>query len=161
MEKNIIKILEKFGNNDLLKSAHEASFQLYVLEPSKNYPEESGCYTGKDIHEKKFSRVIPNHQKNRLLFCAEVIIPVSLGKGYVFITHAFQLDLNQVEVEFNKLNFPGWREIREGIMYLLKDHYHAIADFLVDFNGEKDNYPELAKSFHELRRSATAGRFGV
>lgn len=151
-QQNSEKLLEKFANKSLLKDK-KFTFRAYTLE-HKDHP-----YSEKD----GVSYLLAD-RKVSVLFAAEVAIELSPRGGWSLYQHFFQLDLASIKIELNKIETINQNSIlctSEGIANVLTERYFEIADFLIDYNGEKDNYAEIAALIYKYRGTAGGINFGV
>ena len=151
-QENAEKLLEKFADITLL-NGKRFTFSAYALEHKDHH------YSGKEgisylLEERKVSSY----------FVAEVAIELSPRGGWSLYQHFFQLDLASIKHELNKIATIDQNSIlyqSEGIANFLAERYFEIVDSLIDYNGEKDNYAEIAAMIFKYRASVAGVRFSV
>jgi hypothetical protein len=153
-QKSMRKLLERFGDVKILESG-VAEFKVYALERDKNH--------GFSSPSLRVSHPSPFNTGDEY-FIAEVKFQMSPRGGFIFYKHAFQLDMASVKDELKMISKEKARDITsspQGIASILDEFYYEVAEFLVDYNGEKDNYPGIAKILYEKSRTASGKKFGV
>lgn len=154
-QENAQKLLEKFTNRNL-PDGKDFSFRVYALEKKGNN------YLGK-IGKNDISYYLPEPEGS-LYFVAEVAINLDPRGGWSLYQHFFQLDLASIKIELEKIKKMDSADIRfqpEGIANVLREHYAEATKWLVDYNGIKDNYSEIAALLCNQPGTAAAKRFGV
>jgi len=138
MNQQATKLMSKFADVNLLKE-REFTFQVYVLKKI-DY-----LYRSEDIsYPSPFGKV--EHYFN-----AEVRLKINLRGGYVYYKHAFQLDIASLKYELELID-PEKAElliIPDRIANILTERYHEVAEYLSDYNDDKDLYREIALLFHK------------
>jgi hypothetical protein len=149
---NAEKLLEKFANKDILDGKN-FTFRAYSVERNGNYYLTQGRITH-----------LPAHMSGTLYFVAEVTIELSNRGGSVSYQHYFQLDLASIKIELDKIAKLDPIHVLyhvKGIVNVLNEHYYEIANWLKDYNGTQDNYPEIAKLLYKHKDRAVAPNYGL
>ena len=99
-----------------------------------------------------------------ICFVAEAAVELSPRGGGGIVQHIFQLDLDQLKIEAKKI--LSEEEVKnliipDAIAAILEEKYCDFTEFLVDYNGEKDNYCEIARLIKQYRGTAGAKIFHV
>lgn len=151
MKNQAEKLMEKFADVSFL-NGKENKFIVYALENNDNYR-----FAFKDI-----SYPTP-FKKGQNYFVAEVIVEIQPGGGFMYFKHAFQLDLAQIKIELEKID-SEWAKtliLPERIANVLTERYYEISEYLIDYNGVKDNYREIANLLYKYRGTSVAPYYGI
>jgi hypothetical protein len=151
-KENAEKLLEKFAKISLL-DGRDYAFSAYALKCKDT------LYSGP-----KGISYQPPFLSGKIYFVAEVAIKLSPRGGLSLYQHFFQLDLAQIKAELEKIAVIDSDSIlltTNGIVNLISGFYYEIADFLLDYNGDGDNYPEIAKMLYKYRGFVAGKRYGL
>jgi hypothetical protein len=151
MKNQAEKLMEKFADVSFL-NGKEYKFIVYALEKNDNYR-----FAFKDI-----SYPTP-FEKGQNYFVAEVIVEIQPRGGFMYFKHAFQLDLAQIKIELEKID-TEWDKtliLPERIANVLTVGYYEISEYLIDYNGVKDNYKEIANLLYKNKGASVGQIFGV
>jgi hypothetical protein len=153
LKKNSEILIKKFGSTDLLKKP-QILFRVYSLKRNTSVFEGENTKYEMPLFKGKFN----------ICFVAEAAVELSPRGGGGIVQHIFQLDLDQLKIEAKKI--LSEEEVKnliipDAIAAILEEKYCDFTEFLVDYNGEKDNYCEIARLIKQYRGTAGAKRFHV
>lgn len=152
--KNAMKLMKRFADAKILESK-EYEFKVYALEKDNNH--------GFSSPTMRIAYPSPFNTGNEY-FIAEVMVKMSPRGGFALYKHAFQLDFSSVKIELEKINTEHSKNITSsprGIASILDTFYCEFAEYLIDYNGENDNYAAIAKLLDELSGTASGEKFGI
>ena len=151
MKNQAEKLMEKFADVSFL-NGKEYEFEAYALEKK-----EKSHYAFNEISYPTPFNTGDNY------FIAEVRVRIQPRGGFMYFKHAFQLDLAQIKIELEKID-SEWAKtliLPERIANVLTERYYEISEYLIDYNGVKDNYREIANLLYKYRGTSVAPYYGI
>jgi hypothetical protein len=151
---NAIKLMGRFSDVKILESK-QYEFSVYTLEKDNNH--------GFSSPSMRIAYPSPFNTGNEY-FVAEVMVKMSPRGGFALYKHAFQLDMASVKIELEKINIEYSKNITSsprGIASILDTFYYEFSEYLVDYNGVKDNYAEIAKLLVKCHGTAKGDKFKI
>jgi hypothetical protein len=132
--------MSKFADASLL-DGKEFTFSLYAIEED----------------------VLKGNVFTASYFTAQVNLDLNPRGGFAIYQHSFRLDLASLKIELEKIDLIKAasllhpHRIADALIYC----YHEAADFLVDYNGIKDDYEGLATLLYKYNGSSAARDFNI
>jgi hypothetical protein len=140
MKNQAEKLMEKFADVSLL-IGKEFKFNVYVIEVDN---------LNRNVFKTPY-------------FTAQVNCELMPRGGYAIYQHVFQLDLASIKIELEKIDTDWAKNITtpQRIANVLNERYHEFTEYLIDYNGIKDNYAEIANLLYKYRGTSVATEFGI
>lgn len=155
MEEQAKKLMERFAEAKL-PQAKEYEFRVYLMDLDEN--NKHLLKNGKLAisNPSPFSGMSP-----AAYFVAEVNLRLFNRGGWLSYKHSFQLDLTQLKIEMEKIDSENSLNLiaPDRVANVFGLHYHEMAPFLIDFNGDKDNYAEIARFIISRLGSGIRGEY--
>jgi hypothetical protein len=151
MKNQAEKLMEKFADVSFL-NGKEYQFEAYALEKK-----EKSYYAFNEISYPTPFNTGDNY------FIAEVRVRIQPRGGFMYFKHAFQLDLASIKIELEKIDTDWAKNITtpQRIANVLNERYHEFTEYLIDYNGIKDNYAEIANLLYKYRGTSVAIDYGI